>query len=316
MSDLKNTLWVEKYRPSKLEGYVGNEDAVKLIEKYIHDQDIPHLMFSGRAGTGKTTIAKIITNNIDCDRIYINASDENNVDTIRDKIRHFVMSQSLSSNFKIVVLDEADGLTPSAQRILRNMMEKYSRTSRFILTCNYPERIIPALVSRCTEIDIQPNSMKVCAMRAFEILDAEGVLYDKKDVATIVKAEYPDMRKVIGQLQENSRLVDGDLVLQLSEKNRRIQTYVNEVVNILKDSNNLTVTQAYEKIRKVISSSGSRTFDDLYDELYESASQFATNDQIPFVILKIRNAVIHDINCVNKEINVMALIIEILEIIK
>jgi replication factor C small subunit len=146
---LTNSLWTEKHRPNILTDYIGNESLKETIQRYIDQDDIPHLLFYARAGTGKTTLGKIIVNSIDCDVLYINASDENNVETIRTKIKSFVSSVGFKK-WKVVFLDEADYLTANAQAVLRNMMEQFSKNSRFILTCNYPEKIIDPIQSRCS----------------------------------------------------------------------------------------------------------------------------------------------------------------------
>lgn len=145
---MSNSLWVEKYRPDTLEGYVGNEHILEKVKIYIENEDVPHLLLYGVAGTGKTTLAKIITNQIDCDLMYINASDENSVDAVRDKIRGFASSMGFRK-WKVIILDESDYLTPNAQAALRNLMETFSATTRFILTCNYVEKIIDPIQSRC-----------------------------------------------------------------------------------------------------------------------------------------------------------------------
>ena len=170
----EHSLWVERYRPDTLSGYVGNEHILEKVRIYIQNEDVPHLLFFGGAGTGKTTLAKIITNQIDCDLMYINASDENNVDTVRDKIRGFASSMGFRK-WKVIILDEADYLTPNAQAALRNLMETFSKTTRFILTCNYVEKIIDPIQSRCQTFGITPPSKKEVAIRLKEILDLEGV---------------------------------------------------------------------------------------------------------------------------------------------
>ena len=152
-------LWVEKYRPQTLDTYVGNEHLVKKAGSYIKNDDIPHLLLYGKAGTGKTTLAKLIVNQIDCDYLYINASDENNVDTVRTKIKTFASSIGFKK-WKVVILDECDYITPNAQAALRNLMEVFSSHCRFILTCNYLERMLQPIVSRCQTYNISPPSKK------------------------------------------------------------------------------------------------------------------------------------------------------------
>ena len=152
MSSKQHTLWVEKYRSNTLDNYVGNENIKQTIQKYLDQNDIQNFLFYGPAGTGKTTLAKLIVNNLDCDYLYINASDERGIDTIRDKVSGFASAASFKS-LKVVILDEADFITIQGQAALRNVIETYSRTTRFILTCNFVERIIDPLQSRCQVLD-------------------------------------------------------------------------------------------------------------------------------------------------------------------
>ena len=159
MFDREHYLWVEKYRPDSLNTYIGNEHLKEKVKIYLESEDVPHLLLYGKAGTGKTTLAKIITNNIECDCLYINASDENNVDNVRNKIKTFASSIGFKP-LKVVILDEADFLTPNAQAALRNLMETFSKHCRFILTCNYVERIIDPIQSRCQSYKIVPPSRK------------------------------------------------------------------------------------------------------------------------------------------------------------
>ncbi len=207
---MSNTLWVEKYRPDTLEGYVGNEHILEKVKIYIQNEDVPHLLLYGQAGTGKTTLAKIITNQIDCDVMYINASDENNVDTVRDKIRGFASSMGFRK-WKIIILDESDYLTPNAQAALRNLMETFSKSTRFILTCNYVEKIIDPIQSRCQTFAITPPSKKDVAKRLNEILNQEGVEFEMSDLAVIVNSGYPDIRRVLNAAQR--QVINGKLVI-------------------------------------------------------------------------------------------------------
>ena len=153
----ENTLLVEKYRPSTLEHYVGNENIKEVIQKYLNQNDIQNFIFYGGAGTGKTTLAKIIVKNLDCDFLYLNASDENGIDTIREKVKGFASTASFKG-IKVVILDEADFITIQGQAALRNVIETFSRSTRFILTCNYIERVIDPIQSRCQVLKIIPPS--------------------------------------------------------------------------------------------------------------------------------------------------------------
>jgi replication factor C small subunit len=197
----KHTLWIEKYRSQTLEQYIGNDAVKDRISDCIAKNDIPHFIFSGTAGTGKTTLAKLIVNNIKCDYIYLNASDENGIDMIREKVKGFASSATFNP-IKVVILDESDFLTQPAQAALRNIIEEYSINTRFILTCNYIERLIEPLTSRCEIHILKPPSMPDVARHiCTNILDVEGVEYDLKNVAMLVKEYYPDIRSIIKNLQ-------------------------------------------------------------------------------------------------------------------
>ena len=197
----QHTLWIEKYRSQTLDKYIGNDAVKNRITDCITSNDIPHFIFSGTAGTGKTTLAKLIVKNIKCDYIYLNASDENGIDMIREKVKGFASSATFNP-IKVVILDESDFLTQPAQAALRNIIEEYSVNTRFILTCNYIERLIEPLTSRCEIHILKPPSMPDVARHiCTNILDVEGVKYDLKNVALLVKEYYPDIRSIIKNLQ-------------------------------------------------------------------------------------------------------------------
>jgi replication factor C small subunit len=199
----ENTLWVEKYRPQTLKDYIGNDLLKEKVQSYLDNNDVPHLLLYGKAGTGKTTLAKIIAQTIECDMMIINASDENNVETVRNKVKNFASGAGFKG-FKIIILDEFDYMTPNAQAILRNLMETFSRHTRFILTCNYHEKIIEPILSRCQTFAVNPPSKKEVAVHVTEILNKEGIRYDVKDVADIISSFYPDIRRVMNTCQLQS----------------------------------------------------------------------------------------------------------------
>lgn len=308
MNNNENTLYVEKYRPDTLEGYVGNEHILEKVKIYIENEDVPHLLLYGQAGTGKTTLAKIITNQIDCDVMYINASDENNVDTVRDKIRGFASSMGFRK-WKVIILDESDYLTPNAQAALRNLMETFSKTTRFILTCNYVEKIIDPIQSRCQTFGITPPSKKEVAMRLKDILDGEEVNYQMEDLAVLVNSGYPDIRRVLNAAQR--QVIGGELKI---DKTSTIQAnYMDDVLGVLKSNDNLK--DSFRNIRQIIADSKVKDFTPFYRYLYDNVDEYASG-KVGNVILKIAEAQYQDASVVDKEINVMAMMLQILMDIK
>ncbi len=306
---LTNSLWTEKHRPNILTDYIGNESLKETIQRYIDQDDIPHLLFYARAGTGKTTLGKIIVNSIDCDVLYINASDENNVETIRTKIKSFVSSVGFKK-WKVVFLDEADYLTANAQAVLRNMMEQFSKNSRFILTCNYPEKIIDPIQSRCSVFEVYPPSKKDVAVRVVNILKQENIDFDTKDVGVVVNSAYPDIRRVISSMQR--QIVDGKLTL--TKQSVMEIDYMTKVLDALKSKS--APKDKFTNIRQIIADSKVRTFDDMYRYLYDNIDDFAPDGKQAAIILEIAKAMREDMQCVDKEINVMAMMIEIISHLK
>jgi DNA polymerase III delta prime subunit len=253
-------LWVEKYRPQTLEEYVGNEIIKDKIADYLKQGSIQNLLFHGVAGTGKTTLAKLIAKNLNCDLLYINASDERGIDTIRDKIIPFASSMSFN-DVKIVILDEADYITPQAQATLRNVIESCSKTTRFIFTCNYLERIISPLQSRCQTFEIIPPSKQEVWQKCKTILNDEGVSSSPKEVEPIVDAHYPDIRKIINTLQGS--IINNTVKAIMVLKNTQLGGLV---VDALIRKAKLT------EIRQILADSGAREFDDLFKYIYDKSS--------------------------------------------
>ena len=300
----ENTLWTEAFRPNTLEGYIGNEHIIEKVKIFIANGDVPHLLFYGSAGTGKTTLAKIIANSVDADLMYINASDENSVDAVRDKIKRYASTVGFK-RWKIIILDEADYLTPNAQAALRNLMETYSKTTRFILTCNYVEKIIDPIQSRCQTFAIMPPNKTDVAKRLVSVFEEKQVQYDIKDIAAIINASYPDIRRAINTAQ--SCVIENRLTL---DKASAIQAnYMTEVLEMLKNAKDKKV--AFTNIRQCIADSKVRDFTPMYTFLYDNLDEFAHGHIAPCILI-IAESQYKDSHVVDHEINVMAMFVNLL----
>ena len=305
--ELQNSLWVEKYRPTKLENYIGNSHLKEKVSNYLKSGDVPHLLFFGKAGTGKTTLAKLIVKSIDCDYIIINASDENNVDTVRNKVKGFASTVGFK-DMKIIILDEFDYMTPNAQAILRNLMETFSKHCRFILTCNFVERIIDPIQSRCQSFQIIPPSKKEVAKHIHNILLKENVMSDMKDLKVLIDSGYPDIRRVINSSQRN--VVKGKLKLDTTSI---IQNdYKLKLLKILKTQDK---KNAFKDIRQLLLDNKITDFADLFRLLYDEVDDWGKG-HVAECILIIARYELSDGQVPDKEINAMAMLIELLGVIK
>ena len=303
----EHTLWVERYRPKTLDTYIGNEQLKSKVKVYLESGDLPHLLLFGKAGTGKTTLAKLLVNNIDCDYLYINASDENNVETVRSKVKNFASTMGFK-DYKVIILDECDYITPNAQAALRNLMETFSKHCRFILTCNFVERIIDPIQSRCQSFQVIPPSKKEVAVHMTNILKEEGIASKVDDIAGLVNAGYPDIRRVINSCQR--QCVDGMLVV---DKQSLVESdYKMKLMEIIKKENK---KDAFKGVRKLLADSQVTDFAELYKLMYDEVDSYGTG-HIAECILIIAKYQLSDSQVVDKEINAMAMIIELLGVIK
>ena len=305
MSKRLHTILNEKYRPDTLEGYICKEDIKTKFEEFIKNQDIPHLLFAGKPGAGKTTIAKILVKNIDCDYLYINATDERSIEVMRDKVGAFAAAGSFKP-LKVVILDEATHLLQASQVILLNMMETYSLTTRFILTGNYPERLIDPLRSRCQEFDLQPPSKKVVAQYINNILNKENIEHTIEDIVTIVNKFYPDFRKVINNCQKYT--VDG--VITLDKSVNLTDDYQVKILDELKKPS----IKSFNAIRQLIANAETDDFESMYVFLYDKLNEYANGNE-GIVICYLEEYMYHATFRIDKEINIMACIAKILETI-
>ena len=301
-------LWVERYRPSTMETYIGNEHLKSKVSIYLESGDLPHLLLYGRAGTGKTTLAKLLVNNIECDYLYINASDENNVDTVRTKVKTFASTMGFK-DMKIIILDECNYITPNAQAALRNLMETFSKHCRFILTCNYVERIIDPIQSRCQSFQIVPPSKKEVAVHLSNILKNENVIFKVDDIATIINGGYPDIRKVINTSQR--QVVKNELKLDAQEI--ILSDYKLKLLKVIQTKSK-TRKEIFTEIRQILADAKVTDFADFFRLLYDEVDTYGTG-HIAECILIIARYESSDTHVVDKEINAMAMLIEILGVI-
>ena len=302
-------LWVESYRPKDVDGYVFRDEAQRdQVKQWIKAGSIPHLLFSGAAGIGKTTLAKILINALNIDEydvLEINASRTNSVDDIRDSVVNFVSTMPFGQ-FKIVLLDEADYLSPNAQAALRGVMEEYSQTARFIMTCNYPHKIIPALHSRCQGFHIEKVDHTEFTARAATVLVTEGVDFDIDTLDSYVKATYPDLRKCLNLLQMNT--VDAKLK-RPSETGTGTADYKLAMVDLFKagkirEARTLLAAQARPE-----------EMDEIFRWMYDNLDMWSkTPEGQDEAILVIRKGLVNHVSCADAEINLSATLVELSQI--
>tara|TARA_Y200000002_G_scaffold10096_2_gene8311 strand:+ start:18142 stop:19077 length:936 start_codon:yes stop_codon:yes gene_type:complete len=298
-------LWVEKYRPKTVNGYVFRDEAQrKQVKTWIKDKTIPHLLFSGNAGIGKTTLAKLLFNELEVneyDILEINASRTNSVDDVRDRIVNFVQMIPFG-DFKVVLLDEADYLSPNAQAALRGVMEEYHTTSRFVLTCNYPNRIIPAIHSRCQGFHIAKIDQTEFTARVAEILITEGITPDLDILDTYVKATYPDLRKCINTVQMN---IQDNSLLRPNEGDTGEADWKLDMVELFKEGK-------IQKARKLLCGTvRPEEMEDIYRWLYDNIELFGDDEQQDQAVLIIKQGLVDHTLVVDPEINLAATLIRL-----
>ena len=299
-------LWTEKYRPNNVEDYVFRDAAQKhQIENWVKEGALPHLLFSGAPGTGKTTLAKVLLAELgvmDLDILEINASNENSVDTIRTKITNFSSALPFG-DYKYVLLDEADYITPNGQAALRGVMETYHTSCRFILTCNYPNRVIPALHSRCQGFHIEKLDVTEFTARIATIGISEGVELDLDTLDTYVQANYPDLRKAINAVQQN--VVDG-VLMKPQAGDQASSDWMLQAVEMFKAGQ-------YKPARElIVTQARPEEYDDVYKFLYRNLQLWGDTDaKQEQAIIVIRDGMVKQPLCADPEINLSATLIEL-----
>jgi replication factor C small subunit len=301
----EHKLYVEKYRSKTLDEYVGNDTLKQVIAKYIEQNDIQNLLLYGPPGTGKTTLAKLLINNINCDHLYINASDERGIETIREKVQGFASTASFKP-LKVIILDEADFITIQGQAALRNVIETYSMSTRFILTCNFIERIIDPLQSRCQVLKIVPPSKGEVAKHVVTVLEKENTEYDLDSIKTVVNQFYPDLRKILNTCQLSTH--SGKLTLDKSVL--IASNYIDKVISELIKP---TLT-SWKTIKQIIADSNISEYDELFRALYDRIEEYSKGNDGELIIL-ISESQYQSNFRIDKEINIMACISQILKII-
>ena len=306
---LDEFLWVEKYRPKTVEETILPVELKTTFQQFVDQKNIPNLILSGSAGVGKTTIARAMLEQLDCDYIVINGSMNGNIDTLRNEILNFASSVSLSGGRKYVILDEADYLNAnSTQPALRNFMEEFSKNCGFILTCNFKNRIIEPLHSRCSVIDfkISKKDMAKLAGQFFKrvqcILKKESVEFDPAVVAEVIQKHFPDWRRVLNELQRYSATgkIDSGILANMQDSSIR------ELISLLKDKN-------FTEARKWVRNNNDTDMNTLYNQFYESASTYFTKGSVPVLILLIAKYQYQSVFSANQEINFVAFLVETMQ---
>lgn len=301
--------WVEKYRPQTLSDYLGNEIIKEKFQEYINNGLTANLLLSGDPGIGKSTFAHILIKHFDCDYKYINASDDNNVETVRTKITKFCVTSGFTK-LKFLVLDEFGAFTKQGQLALKSVLEQFSESTRFILTCNEIENVDDAIKSRCQHFTlIAPEKVKV-RKRMLEILKKEDVEYEEDEVDTIIDYNYPDLRQILNDLQKQVI----NKVLKLDKEYFKLLTYQVKVVEILQQVNQNNMYEKVTEIRQLIADTRIKKYTRLYRYLFENVPKIAKKKQdnisLPIILSKY---MYQDKDMPDKEINLIVCLIEMVE---
>lgn len=302
----EHMLWVEKYRPKKIQDCILPDSLKKTFQEYVNRKEIPNLLFAGSAGVGKTTVARALCEEVGCDYIIINGSDENGVDAVRVKIKNYASSMSLMGGRKVIILDEADYLTPNAQAILRAGIEEFASNCSFIFTCNFKNRIIDPIHSRCTVIDFKPNGSKAKMAAQFfqrvcDILNQENINYDKEVVAAVITKHFPDNRRILNELQRYSvsGSIDKGILAAVSDV---------QIEELVKSLENKDFTSARKWVTNNLDNDPVRIFRTLYDKLSEKLAP----GSIPQMVVILAKYQYQSAFVADHEINLVACLTEIM----
>ena len=304
----ENYLWVEKYRPQKIDDCILPDSLKKTFKEFIAAGQLPNFLFSGGAGVGKTTVAKALCNEIGAEYLFINGSEESGIDTLRTKIKGFASTISLTDSKKVVIIDEADYLNPnSTQPALRAFIEEFSNNCRFIFTCNYKQKIIDPLHSRCAVVDFKIENTEKATLaaeffkRTVGILKAENVEFDQKAVSELVIKHFPDFRRVLNELQRYSvsGKIDSGILINLTEESFK------QLVKNLKDKN-------FTEVRKWVAKNGDSETINIFRQLYTSASENLEQSSIPQLVLILADYQYKAAFVADPELNLMAALTEIM----
>ena len=302
-----DSLWIEKYRPSQLSDLVVSDENKRIISKFESDDEIPNLCFAGPPGVGKTTLAKILVKSIlKCQYLYINASDENGIDTIRTKVTQFSQIRSIDGKVKVIILDECDGLSQDAQRALRNTMEEYAEITRFILTANYSHRIIPALQSRCQNIDLTPP-LESCYSRVEQILTSENVSIeeDQQDqLQKFIRKNYPDLRWIVNEIQKFC--IDGKLIITV---NANSEEFASQILALVAKGHVLKVRRYIIENEDKFNSDYPTLLKMIFDQL--EACSALNEEQTKMCIVIVAEALYRSAFVADQEINCFSCLVQI-----
>lgn len=300
-------IWVEKYRPSKLDDLIASDEIKKKVKGFGKSKQIPNILLTSQPGTGKSSLAKIIVKDIlDCDYLYINASDENGIDTIRDKVTHFAQTKSFDGNVKVIILEEADLLSFQAQGALRNTMETFAEFTRFILTANYKHKIIPALQSRCQQFNVDPDISNT-VKRVIEILKAENIVVDttqREPLKKLVTDCFPDIRKTINEIQKNC--IDGRLCISHTSSNSELHQLI---VKYIFDKKTIQLRKYLIENEDLFNGDYDSLMTHLLDYIYSAHDIDEINKKVAIVTLA--DHIYKSVFVIDKEINAFACFLQI-----